>query len=66
MTGRSSRQPHRLRVWAWPAVMAALTIFGLLASLLGTSGPWWWASWIALSVPLLTILRYWVLRRLFR
>lgn len=41
-------------VWRIPAILAALTVFGLLAALLGT-GAWHWASWLALAVPLITI-----------
>lgn len=66
MTQPSSLWATRLRVWTWPIVMAVLTLFGLLASLLGAEGPWWWASWIALSIPLLAALRFWLLRRFFK
>lgn len=53
-----------IRVWRWPAVIGALTLFGLLSALLGQGGIWWALSWIALSVPLLVTLRCWPLRRL--
>ncbi|MCG2840681.1 hypothetical protein L6Q21_06790 [Sandaracinobacter sp. RS1-74] len=46
--------------------MAALTIGGLLFALLGNSDFWRAMSWIALSIPLLIILRHWPLRRLFK
>ena len=46
-----------MRIWKWPIVLSALTIFGLLAALLGQDKPWWIASWIALGVPLLVIAR---------
>jgi hypothetical protein len=42
-------------VWRWPLVLAGLTLFGLLSALLGEGGVWWVLSWIALAVPLLTI-----------
>jgi hypothetical protein len=42
-------------VWRWPLVLAGLTLFGLLSALLGEGGLWWVLSWIALAVPLLTI-----------
>lgn len=42
------------QLWGWPLVMAILTIFGLLAALTGT-GVWHWLSWIALSVPVVTM-----------
>lgn len=48
-----------LFVWGMPILLGALSIFGLLAALLGT-GAWHWASWTALSILLLVILRYWV------
>jgi uncharacterized membrane protein len=44
-------------VWRAPLVMLALTVFGLLAALLGTE-TWHWASWAALAVPLIVILYY--------
>ena len=42
-------------IWYWPPVLAGLTLFGLLSALLGEGGVWWVLSWIALAVPLLTI-----------
>lgn len=39
-------------VWRWPAVLAGLTLFGLLSALLGEGGVWWVLSWIALATPL--------------
>ncbi|WP_424630660.1 hypothetical protein [Bradyrhizobium sp. SYSU BS000235] len=44
-------------VWRWPLLLAALTVFGLLAALIGQSGLWWPASWIALAMPLIVIVR---------
>lgn len=38
-------------VWSMPTLLAVLTLFGLLAALLGL-GVWHWLSWIALCVPL--------------
>ncbi len=38
-------------VWGAPLLLAALTIFGLLAALLGT-GIWHWLSWLALAIPI--------------
>jgi hypothetical protein len=40
-------------VWRWPAVLAGLTLFGLLSALLGEGGLWWVLSWIALATPLI-------------
>lgn len=49
-------RPERRRsfwfVWGWPSLLAALTLSGLLAALLGQSGAWLWLSWSALGVPL--------------
>lgn len=46
-------------VWGAPILLGVLSVFGLLAALLGT-GAWHWASWITLTVLLVVILRYWV------
>ncbi len=43
------------KVWRWPAVLAALTVLGLLSALLGEGGLWWALSWTALAVPLVVI-----------
>ncbi len=37
-------------IWRIPATLAVLTVFGLLAALLGT-GVWHWLAWLALAVP---------------
>lgn len=47
-----------LFVWGAPILLGALSIFGLLAALLGT-GAWHWASWTALCILLAVIVRYW-------
>ena len=44
-----------MKVWRWPTLLAALTVIGLLSALLGEGGPFWFVSWIALSIPLLAI-----------
>jgi len=49
------------QIWHAPLLMAVLIAFGLLAALLGT-GIWHWASWLALSVPVL-ISAYHLLKR---
>jgi hypothetical protein len=51
------------RIWRWPVVLAALTVFGLLSALLGHGGLWWVLSWAALAVPLLVIAAAWQKRR---
>ncbi|MBS0221421.1 MAG: hypothetical protein JSR91_11845 [Proteobacteria bacterium] len=43
------------RLWKWPLVLAALTLFGLLAALLGQDAVWWIASWVTLAAPLAVI-----------
>jgi hypothetical protein len=43
------------RTWRWPALLAVLICFGLLAALLGGGGLWWPLSWLALAIPLATI-----------
>lgn len=43
-----------LQLWGWPLLLAALIMFGLLAALIGT-GLWHWLSWIALTVPVVTM-----------
>jgi hypothetical protein len=45
------------RVWKYPILLGALTIFGLLAALIGT-GIWHVFSWIALAIPLGVGIRY--------
>ena len=47
-----------LFIWGAPAVLGGLTLFGLLAALLGV-GIWHWASWICLAIPLGVIARCW-------
>lgn len=59
------RRTSYARQWRWPVCLAVLTLFGLLSALLGQGGIWWWLSWAALAFPLLVIIRYWPLRRLF-
>lgn len=42
------------KVWGMPLLLAILTLFGLLAALLGT-GVWYGLAWLALLVPLAII-----------
>lgn len=44
------------RQWLWPIVLAASSVFGLLAALIGEGGIWWALCWLTLALPLLTIL----------
>jgi hypothetical protein len=55
---------RRRSVWRWPSLLAALTMAGLLSALVGEGGVWWVFSWLALSMPLLTIAAC-VVRHLF-
>jgi len=43
------------RIWRWPALLAVLTVFGLLSALIGQTRFWWALSWIALAAPLAVI-----------
>ncbi|MGE8688682.1 MAG: hypothetical protein ACN6PJ_16185 [Achromobacter sp.] len=45
-------------VWGAPIALGVLSVFGLMAALLGT-GAWHWASWVALAILLAVIVRYW-------
>lgn len=44
-------------IWRWPLVLAALTVFGLGAALVGEDGPWRWAAWAGLGIPLGVLIR---------
>ncbi|UXX78665.1 hypothetical protein N7E81_14990 [Reichenbachiella carrageenanivorans] len=46
-----------IRVWKYPIILAVLTVFGLLAALMGT-GIWHVLSWLALTIPAVVCLRY--------
>jgi hypothetical protein len=37
--------------WTIPALLALVTLFGLLAALIGEGGIWWALSWAALAFP---------------
>jgi hypothetical protein len=45
------------RVYGIPVLLAILTIFGLLAALLG-QGSWHGLSWLALSIPIVLAAGY--------
>lgn len=49
---------HFWFVWSVPIALGILSVFGLLAALLGT-GLWHWASWTALTILLVVIVKYW-------
>lgn len=46
-----------MSVWGVPALLAGVTLFGLLSALLGQHGVWFVLSWIALSAPLAVMIR---------
>lgn len=47
------------KVWGAPLVLAIITLFGLLAALLGT-GVWYGLSWLSMIIPLFIIcLKIW-------
>jgi hypothetical protein len=56
------RRNRRWLVWRIPLALTALTVFGLLAALLG-AGAWRWAAWLALAVPVAVAVRYGLKRR---
>lgn len=39
-----------LRIWKYPALLATLTLFGLISALVG-SGVWHYLAWISLIIP---------------
>lgn len=41
----------RRTLWTVPASLAVVTLFGLLAALIGEGGIWWALSWATLTVP---------------
>jgi hypothetical protein len=51
-----------IRIWKYPALLAVLTLFGLISALVGT-GPWHFASWITLIIPLAVGIRYSLITR---
>ncbi|OZI56467.1 hypothetical protein [Bordetella genomosp. 4] len=53
-----SSRSRFLFVWGAPIVLGLLSVFGLLAALLGT-GLWHWASWLSLAILLVVIVKYW-------
>ena len=44
------------QIWLTPIFLGVLTVFGLLAALLGI-GVWHWLSWLSLAVPLVIVVR---------
>jgi hypothetical protein len=54
----SSREKSLLDIFAVPFTLAALTVFGLLAALLGEGDLWRFLSWAALAAPIGVVLRH--------
>ena len=62
MHGSSDRARLWIRVFAAPILLAAATIFGLLAALLwGTVGQY--VAWVTVGAPVLVVSWVWVRRR---
>jgi hypothetical protein len=55
---RTSQDKSLLDIFAIPLALAALTAFGLLAALLGQGDLWRYLSWVALTAPILIIIRH--------
>ncbi len=49
--------PNFKKVWRIPVLLGALTLFGLLSALLGTSY-WYGLSWAAMLIPLVVIVYF--------
>jgi hypothetical protein len=50
-------------IWKFPVLLGALTLFGLLAALIGAGGGWHILAWITLIIPLGVCARYGVFYR---
>ncbi|MHC2565645.1 MULTISPECIES: hypothetical protein [Bradyrhizobium] len=48
----------RRALWMIPALLALVTLLGLLAALIGEGGIWWPLSWATLAVPCVCSLYY--------
>lgn len=57
-TNFSSREKSLRDIFAIPLVLAALTVFGLLAALIGEGDVWRVVSWVALAAPIGVIIRH--------
>ena len=55
MSRPEQRRPSFWFIWGWPSLLAILTLFGLLAALLGQEGVWLWLSWSTLTMPLVVV-----------
>ena len=50
------------KIWQTPMLLTILTLFGLLAALLG-EGIWHLLSWIAMLIPLVVVIWFWFIRK---
>jgi hypothetical protein len=55
---KPSRDNSLLDIFAIPLALGALTVFGLLAALLGQGDLWRYLSWAALTTPIGVIIRH--------
>lgn len=62
MASTTSKYAAMWRVWGAPAALGALTCFGLLAALLGVD-IWHWLAWVALALPAVTGIWFWMFPR---
>ena len=44
------------RLWLWPAMLGALTLFGLLVALI-RAGPWEWIGTVCIVIPAILVIR---------
>ncbi|WP_082221448.1 hypothetical protein [Herbaspirillum chlorophenolicum] len=58
----NTRPGSFLFIWTMPLLLGALTVFGLLAALLG-NGTWHVLAWVSLAVPVMTVFYYGLGRR---
>jgi hypothetical protein len=55
---RESSSPRHGRTWSVPVLLALTTAAGLLCALLGEQSGWKVLAWFALSVPVITAIRF--------
>lgn len=44
------------RLWLWPVILGALTLFGLLVALI-RAGPWDWLGAVCIVIPAILAIR---------
>jgi hypothetical protein len=55
-------RPGFMRLWKWPIAIAAITLLGLIAGLVGDGG-WDWLAAICLGLPVVLSVWLGVMRR---